>query len=106
MNKREAQRPTPGVSKGRNSVWSCFLQLPMFLGLTWGDDIVTYMSLPSLAPHPCSQPGLCGCFVGLCQPGLGRGIAPSHLCFLPQVQYHLSGEDPPGAEGSEASASH
>lgn len=34
------------------------------------------------------------------------GIALSQLCALPQVQHHLGGEDPPGAEGAEASASH
>lgn len=36
----------------------------------WLSD--TRMSLPSLAPHPWSQPGLHGCLVGLCQAGLGR----------------------------------
>ncbi|KAM6369986.1 sperm-associated antigen 4 protein-like [Pluvialis apricaria] len=33
-------------------------------------------------------------------------MAPPQLCIPPQVQRHPSGDDPPGAEGAEASASH
>ena len=92
---------------GRNSTWSCFLQLPVSLGLMWGGGLVIYACLcHPLRLTPWSRPGLHGCLVGLCQAGLGRGTAPSQLYLPPQVQCHLSGEDSPGAEGTEASASH
>lgn len=54
-------------------------------------------SLPSLSA---------GALVGLCWGASMEGIALSQPCLPPQVQHHLSGEDPPGAEGAEASASH
>jgi len=54
-------------------------------------------SLPSLST---------GASVGLCWDASTEGTAPSQPCFPPQVQHNLSGEDPPGAEGAEASASH